>query len=79
MSVLDTLNDEKLTLIVSLPKNDVEVARAAIKGGADVIKIHINVEHRASKTKFGSFDEEIEEINKIINEPKHEHTKYLIK
>lgn len=65
MSVLDRLNDGKLTLIVSLPKNDVEVARAAIKGGADIIKIHINVEHRASKTKFGSFDEEIEEINKI--------------
>lgn len=65
MGILDKLNEEKLTLIVSLPKNDVELAKASIEAGADVIKIHINVEHRASKTRFGSFNEELEQIDKI--------------
>lgn len=65
MNLLDKLNEKKLTLIVSLPANDVEIAKAAIEAGADMVKIHVNVEHRASKTRFGSLREELENIKAI--------------
>lgn len=65
MNLLDKLNEKKLTLIVSLPANDVELAKAAIEAGADMVKIHINVEHRASKTRFGSLQEELENVKAI--------------
>lgn len=47
-----------MALIVSLPVNSVELAVAAVTGGADAVKVHVNVEHRASGTHFGSFVEE---------------------
>ncbi|TGY43385.1 hypothetical protein E5347_00835 [Clostridium sartagoforme] len=65
MNLLDKLNEKKLTLIVSLPANDVELAKAAIEAGADMVKIHLNVEHRASKTRFGSLQEELENVKVI--------------
>jgi hypothetical protein len=46
--------EKKLALIVSLPANDIELARAAIREGADAIKMHINVEHRASGNRFSA-------------------------
>lgn len=67
MNLLDNLNEKKLTLIVSLPANDVELAKAAIEAGADMVKIHLNVEHRASKTRFGSLQEELENVKAIRN------------
>lgn len=67
MNLLDKLNEKKLTLIVSLPSNDIELAKAAIEAKADMLKIHINVEHRASKTRFGSLQEELENIKAIMN------------
>lgn len=66
MGYMEKLQSEKLTLIVSLPRNDHKLAQSAIKAGADVIKIHINVEHRASSTVFKSFHEEYKEISKIL-------------
>ncbi len=66
MSLINTLNRKKITLIVSLPENNLEFAEAALLAGADVLKIHINVEHRASKTKFGSLKEELEIIKKMV-------------
>lgn len=53
-------------LIVSLPRNDVELARAAANAGADLFKTHVNVRHRASGTKFGSLDEEEERLAEIL-------------
>ena len=50
---LDLLNSRKMTLIMSLPANDPALCRAAFEEGADVVKVHINVEHRASGTHFG--------------------------
>lgn len=47
-----------MSLIVSLPANDPVLAQAAAAGGADAIKTHINVDHRASGTHFGSIDDE---------------------
>lgn len=64
---LDLLNNNKLTLIMSLPRNDVELARAALEEGADVIKMHINLHHHASDNSFGSFEEERENLFNIIS------------
>ena len=58
MTYLEYLSERKLTLIMSLPKNDPEVCAAAFEAGADVVKVHINVEHRASGTNFGRLAEE---------------------
>ena len=64
--LLQQLQNNDWTLLVSLPRNDVELAKAALNGGAQGLKIHINVEHFASGTKFGSFDEEKENLEKIV-------------
>lgn len=67
MNLINILNEKEISLIVSLPENNVELAKAALLAGADVLKIHINVEHRASKTRFGSLTEELEVIKKIVS------------
>lgn len=54
------------TLLVSLPKNDPDLARAAIRGGAQGLKVHINVEHFASGTRFGSLAEERQNLVEIL-------------
>jgi hypothetical protein len=53
-------------LIVSLPRNDAALARAAASAGADLLKVHINVHHRASGTRFGSLDEEEAALQEIL-------------
>ena len=45
-------------VIVSLARHDIELAQAALDGGASAIKVHLNAYHRASGTTFGSFTEE---------------------
>lgn len=55
-----------MELIVSLPRNDIKLAKAAAAAGANGIKVHMNVEHNASKTSFGSFAEEADTVLKII-------------
>ena len=45
MDYLSVLNQRRPALIVSLPGNRVELARAAVECGADVIKVHMNVQH----------------------------------
>lgn len=47
-----------LPILVSLPRNDVDLAKAAVDAGAQGLKVHINVTHRASGTRFGSLSEE---------------------
>lgn len=64
--LLQQLQNQDFTLMVSLPRNDVELAQAAIRGGAQGLKIHLNVHHHASGTRFGSFDEERENITRIL-------------
>ena len=54
-----------MKLIVSLPRNEPQLAIAAANAGADAIKLHMNVEHRASGTRFGSYSEEIGVIREI--------------
>ena len=55
---LSLFAEKKLTLIMSLPRNDPDLCRAAFDAGADAVKGHINVTHRASGTVFGRFSEE---------------------
>lgn len=66
MKLWNVLEDRKrFALVVSLPQNSEALARAAIEGGADALKVHLNVEHRASKTKFGSFKAERKKLEAI--------------
>ena len=53
-------------LIVSLPRNDAELAKAAAAGGADALKVHINVHHDASGTHFGTLAEERGALQQIL-------------
>jgi hypothetical protein len=55
-----------MELIVSLPRNDAELAKAAADNGADMLKVHMNVTHAASKTVFGSYAEEAPAVRNII-------------
>jgi putative N-acetylmannosamine-6-phosphate epimerase len=66
-NLLHRLQTEEFTLMVSLPRNDVRLAQAALEGGAQSLKVHLNVEHFASGTRFGSFDEERENIARIVD------------
>lgn len=66
--ILKEVADQKrpMVLIASLPRNDPELARAALDNGADVVKIHINVHHHASNTHFGTLDEEKANLEGIL-------------
>ena len=66
------LTQNPWTLLVSLPRNDVELARAALRGGAQGLKVHINVEHFASGTRFGSWEQERETLAQIVAIARHE-------
>jgi len=57
---------KKFTLLVSLPQNNAEFAKAAEEGGADGVKIHLNVSHFASGTDFGPWKEEKKNVEKIL-------------
>jgi len=66
-SLKQILEKNKLTLIVSLPENRWDLARAAIQSGVDAIKLHVNVEHRASGNHFGPV-QVYEEVFRSIRE-----------
>ena len=59
------LQQNAWTLLVSLPGNDIELARAALGAGAQGLKVHINVEHFASGTRFGPLREERPKLAQI--------------
>ncbi|MBQ6293093.1 MAG: hypothetical protein IJK77_04405 [Lachnospiraceae bacterium] len=50
------LKENPFTLVVSLPNNKLDLARAALDAGADAVKVHINVLHAASGNLFGDFE-----------------------
>ena len=66
MSRTETLLRERHGLYVSLPRNEVELAEAALEAGADGLKVHLNVHHHASGTHFGSWEEEQAVIREIL-------------
>lgn len=53
------------SLLASLPRNDPEMARAALDAGADGLKVHIGLEHFASGLSTGSLDEEEDALREI--------------
>jgi len=53
-------------LIVSLPANSPELARAAADGGADALKVHLHVRHEASGTRFGDLAAERANLEQIL-------------
>lgn len=53
-------------LLVSLPANDLELAKAAVDGGAQGLKVHLNIVHAAAGLRFGSLDEEAATIEAIV-------------
>jgi len=57
---------DRSALVVSLPRNEVQFAEAAQAGGADAVKVHINVHHHASGTVFGSLREESKALEAIV-------------
>ncbi|MBO1001902.1 hypothetical protein [Pseudogracilibacillus auburnensis] len=56
---------KKVSIIVSLPENRVDLAKAAIDAGADALKFHINVNHRASGNEFKNVDHYIDVFTEI--------------
>lgn len=70
--LLETLRSKKLSLIVALPENSVELAKAAEAGGADAVKAHLKMVHRASGIRFGTLEQErpvLEEILRSVSIP----------
>lgn len=65
--LMQLLSRERLTLLVSLPQNSAEMAKAAVTGGAEALKVHLNVHHDASGTHFGSFVEEHERLQALLD------------
>lgn len=55
----------RFELWVSLPQNRVDLAQAACAGGAHGLKLHLNIHHRASGTRFGTFQESREILEAI--------------
>jgi len=66
MRFADLIADRKFTLVVSLPSNDLALVKAAMEGGADAVKVHCNVWHRASGHTYGSYTENREFIRQLI-------------
>lgn len=66
MSFKKMICDNKFSLLVSLPSNDLELAKAALEGGAMAIKVHCNVWHRASGHTFGTYEENREFLRELI-------------
>lgn len=64
---MDLLSTDRPTVLVSLPENDPELAEAAVAAGADGVKVHLNVSHRASGNAFGDVDAEAASIEKIAD------------
>lgn len=66
------LDEKPFLLLVSLPQNDEALARAAIEEGADGLKVHINVHHRASGNQFGplsAYRSQFETIRQLFDGP----------
>lgn len=67
MRFADMIRDNKFSLLVSLPSNNLEYAKAALEGGAQAIKVHCNVWHRASGHTFGTYEENREFLRELID------------
>lgn len=64
--ILNIISENKMSLFVSLPSNDYALAKAAWENGADAIKVHVDVDHTASKSTFGTLSSQKEVFKKIL-------------
>ena len=64
-SLQELFNSKSMSIIASLPENRMDLAQAAIDAGADALKFHINVSHRASGNKFENVNSYIEVFNEV--------------
>lgn len=60
------LREKPFSLVVSLPANDPALAEAALKAGADAVKVHLNVLHAASGNLFGDLDRNRAFLTRLI-------------
>lgn len=60
------LQQNPFSLVASLSANNLDIAKAAIDGGADAIKVHMNVFHVASQSTFGTFEDNREFLTKLL-------------
>ena len=60
------LKENPFTLVVSLPNNKLDLAKAALDAGADAVKVHINVLHAASGNLFGDFEHNREFLTRLV-------------
>lgn len=67
MKLTQALETNKMTLIMSMPVNDPEVMRAALDAGADVVKVHVNLMHRASGNSFGTLAENEKVLHQMLD------------
>ena len=67
MSKLLSLLSRKFVLMVSLPKNDPQLALAAVESGAHSLKVHINCHHFASDTTFHPWQRERSAILEVLS------------
>jgi len=61
------ITDRRGLLMVSLPKNEVKLARAAKDAGADLLKVHVNVFHQAAGARFGTLQQERGALEAILS------------
>jgi hypothetical protein len=66
-SFLSKLQSATPCLIVSIPGNHVDMAKAAEAAGADAIKLHIDVTHHASHLTFGTLEQERPALERILS------------
>lgn len=66
MKFKELIEGNKFSLVVSLPSNNLELAEAALDGGAQAVKVHCNVWHRASGHTFGTYAENREFLQQLI-------------
>lgn len=57
MKFKEMIQSNPFSLVVSLPSNNLDLAKAALEGGAQAVKVHCNVWHRASGHTFGTYVE----------------------
>lgn len=63
--MLKEVLSRQFALLVSLPDNVYQMAMAAAVGGADGVKVHANVHHRASGRRFDTLGAERERIREV--------------
>ena len=66
MKFKELIEGNKFSLVVSLPSNNLELAEAALDGGAQAVKVHCNAWHRASGHTFGTYAENREFLEQLI-------------